>query len=91
MILKIYYLYIDGDKSSIIDIKNLSPYPDDEKYIILPFTFFNLKKIEIDSNNYLADIELEIIGKNEILESQIKNNDKKVLEYDVKKHIMILK
>lgn len=92
VILKIDYLYDDGYIPSIIDIADLQPYPNDENYIILPFTFLNLKKIEIDSNKYTADIELEIIGKNDILESQIKNdNNKKILEFDEKNHIMILK
>jgi len=91
VIIKIDYVYDDGYKPSIIDLRDLQPYPSDENYIILPFTFLNLKKIEIDSNKYLADIELEVIGKKEILESQIKNDDKKVIEYDDKNHIMILK
>jgi hypothetical protein len=85
VILKIDYSYDDGYKPSIIDLRELQPYPNDEKYIILPFTFLQLKKIMIDSNNYLANIELEIVGKNEILESQIKTDDKKVLEFDEKK------
>ena len=93
VILKIDYAYDNGYKPSIIDLRDLQPYPSDENYIILPFTFLNLKKIEIDSNKYLADIELEVIGKNEILENQIKdnNNNNKVIEYDDKQHIMILK
>ena len=91
VIIKIDYVYDDGYKASIIDLRDLQPYPSDENYVILPFTFLNLKKIEIDSNKYLADIELEVIGKKEILESQIKNDDKKVIEYDDKNHIMILK
>ena len=91
VILKFDYLYDDGYMPSVIDLREIQPYPDDENYMILPFTFLHLKKISIDSNNYLADIELDIIGKNEILESQIKNDDKKVLEYDEENHIMILK
>ena len=91
VILKFDYLYDDGYIPSVIDLREIQPYPDDENYMLLPFTFSHLKKITIDSNNYLADIELDIIGKNEILESQIKNDDKKVLEYDEKNHIMILK
>ena len=91
VILKLDYLYDDGYKPSIIDIRDLQPYPNDENYIILPFTFFILKKINIDSDKYLADIELDIIGKNESLESQIKNDDKKVLDFDKENHIMFLK
>jgi hypothetical protein len=91
VILKIDYLYDDGYKPSVIDIRDLQPYPNDENYIILPFTFLYLKKITIDSNSYLADIELDIIGKNESLESQIKNDDKKVLDFDKENHIMFLK
>ena len=91
VILKFDYLYDEGYKSSIIDLRDIQPYPNDENYIILPFTFFNLKKLEIDSNQYFANLELEIIGKTEFLESQLKNNDKKILEYDKKNFIMVLK
>ena len=91
VILKIDYVYDDGYQPSIIDLRDIQPYPSDDNYIILPFTFLCLQKIEIDSNKYLADIELEIIGKNEIFENQIKDNNNKVLEYDDKKHIMFLK
>ena len=91
VILKIDYIYDDGYKPSIIDLKDIQPYPNDENYIILPFTFLNLKKIEINSTKYLADIEIEIVGKNEIFENQIKNNNNKIIEYDDKKHIMFLK
>ena len=57
---------------------------------MLPFTFMTLKKIIIDSNKYTSDIELEVVGKEQILENFIKDNNKNI-EYNKQKHIMIVK
>ena len=52
----------------------------------MPFSFFKVKSVEIDTINYTADIYLETIGKNEILEIQIKNG--KHIQYDSKLNVM---
>ena len=90
VILKISYLYDEYFEPSIFEIKDLASYPDEEEYIMLPFTFMTLKKIIIDSNKYTSDIELEVVGKEQILENFIKDNNKN-LEYNKQKHIMIVK
>ena len=90
VILKISYLYDDYFEPNIFEIKDLASYPDEEEYIMLPFTFMKLTKIIIDSNKYTSDIELEVVGREEILEYQLKDKSKN-LEYDKPKSIMIVK
>ena len=89
VIMTINYLYKDGYESCIIDLNDLAQYPDEKEYILLPFTFLKLYKIQIDSNKYIADIELEIIGKKEILEYKIKEN--KEILFDKKENIIYTK
>ena len=87
VIMKIDYLYDSGYEPSIIDLKDLAQYPDEEEFILLPFTFLTLNTINIDSNKFIADIEMQIIGKKEILETKIKES--KTLVFDKKNKIMI--
>ena len=89
VILTISYFHVDGFEPCVIDLTKLAQYPDEEEYILLPFTFLKLKKIIIDSNKLIADIELEIVGKKEILEYKIK--DKKELQFDNNANIMFIK
>ena len=63
VIMKIDYLYDDGYEPCVIDLKELAQYPDEEDYILLPFTFLYMRKFKMDSNKYTADIEFDIIGK----------------------------
>ena len=89
VIMKIDYLYDDGFEPCVFDLRELAQYPDEEEYILIPFTFLYLKEIDIDSKKLIADIHFEIIGKSEILEFQIKNG--KSIGYDKNKNIMIAK
>ena len=88
VILKICYLYEDEYEPSVFNLKDLAQYPDEEEYIVLPFTFLELKSINIDSNKFIADIELDIIGKKDILEYKIK--DGKKVEFNQKEKIMFI-
>ena len=54
--------------------------------LFLTFSFFLIKKVNFDYNNYTADIYLETIGKTEILEEKIKK-DKNIF-YNEKERIM---
>ena len=45
---------------------------DKKKFIFLPFSFYYLRNIIIDSKNYTADIYLETVGKVEMLEEKLK-------------------
>ena len=74
---------------SVFDLSELIQYPDQEEFIILPFTFFNLKNIKIDQNKLTVDIDMEIIGKMNNLETDIQQG--KILDYDQTNHIMISK
>ena len=86
VIMTIDYLYDKGFEPSVFDLKDLAPYPDEEDYILLPFTFLDLIKINIDSNKFIADIELHIIGKKSILENKVKES--KPLYFDKKFQII---
>ena len=55
-----YYYDVYSQESNIIEVKDLSADPKEEEYILLPFNFLYLSKIKIDSNNFTADIDLEI-------------------------------
>ena len=89
VLMKIEYLYDDGYEPCVYDLTALQQYPDEEEYILLPFTFLHLKKIYFDLDKHTANIDLEIIGKQEILEKKIIKG--KNIEYDKEHHIMISK
>jgi hypothetical protein len=86
VILNIENFYDNSSKPSIFDLTELMPYPDEEEFIVLPFTFFEVTKIEYNTKTMNADINLHLIGKSEILEDQIKVGKKIV--YDSGKHFM---
>ena len=89
VLMKIEYLYDDGYEPCVYDLTVLQQYPDEEEYILLLFTFLNLKNIYFDIDKHTANIDLEIIGKQEILEKKIIKG--KNIEYDKEQHIMISK
>ena len=89
VIMKIKYLYDDGYEPCIYNLKDLCQYPDEEEYILLPFTFLKLENIAIDYKALTADLELEVIGKMDILEKDIKKG--KSIEFDEENVIMISK
>ena len=89
VIMQIDYLYDNGFEPCAFDLRELAQYPDEEEYILLPFTFLHLKKITIDSIKLIAEIHLQIIGKEEILEYQIKQG--KSVEFDKDKNILFAK
>ena len=68
---------------TIYDLKDLLEFPDEEGNVILPFTYMKVNNITTDSEKRICDIELEIIGKKEILEMEI--IDKKIIENNSKK------
>ena len=62
VIIKIDYLYDEEYEPSCFELKHLSPFPEEEEYIVLPFTFYIIDKITIDCDKYISDIEMRIIG-----------------------------
>ena len=75
--------------SNGINIENISLFPDEKEHLFQPFSFYFLKDVIIDTNNYTAEIYLETIGKLEILEEQIKKG--KEIEYNENQKIMQIK
>ena len=52
VIMKIEYQHDDGYEPSAFDLSDLSLYPDEEEFILLPFTFLYLKNFNINSDKY---------------------------------------
>ena len=68
------------------DIQEISDHPEEEEVLIQPFTFFKIKKIEINLDSFNANISLEVINKDDILEKYI--DEKNRLKYNEKKNIV---
>ena len=75
--------------SNGIDIQKESKYKNEEEILYQPFSFYYVRDVRIDNKNYLADIDLDTIGKNEILEEKIKEG--KEIEFNQKLKIMEIK
>ena len=63
-----------------INVQEESAY-DEKEILFQPFSFYFVRKLDINKENYTADIYLETIGKTEILEEKIKKG-KKILYND---------
>jgi len=72
-----------------INVTDESKYIKEKKVIFQPFSFFHVKDVQIDIENYTADIYLETIGRTEILEEKIKNG--KEIIYNKEENIMQIK
>ena len=72
--------------SNSIDIHDLSEYKNECEFLFQPFSFYKVTKVDIDIENYTADISLETIGKKEILEEKIKLG--KTIKYNESENIM---
>jgi hypothetical protein len=79
-------IYNNNLISNGINVQNISDYKAEKEILFLPFSFFKVKSVEIDTINFTADIYLDTIGKNEILENQIKNG--KHIQYDSQLNVM---
>ena len=75
--------------SNGINVQNESYYKNEKEILYQPFSFYLVKKLDIDIKNYTADIYLETIGKKEILEEKIKKG--KSIEYNKNAQIMEVK
>ena len=72
--------------SNGINVQQLSEFQDEREILYQPFSFYYVRDAQIDIKNYMADIFLETIGKEEILEEQIKMG--KNIIYNPKEQIM---
>ena len=75
--------------SNGINVQNESAYKIEKEILYQPFSFYLVKKVNIDIKNYIADIYLETVGKKEILEEKIKKG--KSIEYNKSAQIMEVK
>ena len=73
VIMNIKYIFNKDYKSGIYYINDLATFKDEEGYLLLPFTFMEIKNININSNNYCVDIDCEI-SENKLLNNLKKNN-----------------
>ena len=74
--------------SNGINVQKEAMYKEKE-ILYQPFSFYYVRNVAIDTINHTADIELETIGKYEILEEEIKNG--KEIEFNKKEKIMQVK
>ena len=75
--------------SNGINIQNDSPYKQEKSFVFQPFSFYYVKDVQIDTQNYTSTIYLETIGREEILEEQIKKG--KEIEFNEETKIMEVK
>ena len=78
--------WIPSAVSILYNSKNYLEKEKDFLYLFLPFTFYYVRNVEINTQRYTADIYLETIGKTEILEEEIKMG--KEVEYNAKENIV---
>ena len=75
--------------SNGIKIQELSEFAAEKEVLYQPFSFYFVRDVQIDTQHYKADIYLETIGKQEILEEQIKKG--KRIIFNEKDKIMQVK
>ena len=71
VIITINYRFENDYISYAIDTTECSDYPDEMERIFLPFSFFKLIKLDIDYEYNRAFLEVDSIGRKEILEKKI--------------------
>jgi hypothetical protein len=86
VILTIKNNYKTGWVPIAINVRNISEYPSEEERIFQPFNFYKITNVNIKTDDYTADINLETIGRKEILEEKLKNGGK--IRYNLKENIM---
>jgi hypothetical protein len=81
-IITINYIYKEGFVPTAVDISNISPFPNEKECLFYPYSFFNIKDIQINHQEKKATIELDAIGKKEIIEEKLKNEEQYTLVYN---------
>ena len=75
--------------SNCVNVRQESAHKGEDEILYQPFSFYLVRDVQIDLSNYSADISLETIGKEEILEEKIRIG--KEIEYNEKKRTMEVK
>ena len=82
-------IYENDWVSNGINIQDVAQFKKEKEYLFQPFTFYFVKNVKIDINKYTADIDLETIGKYEILEEKIKYGNE--VNYDEIENVVRIK
>ena len=72
--------------SNGINIQDEAVYKSEKEILYQPFSFYYLSDIQINLEEYTADIYLETVGKTQILENEIKKG--KEIDYDLSENII---
>ena len=75
--------------SNGIRIENESKYKKEKEILFQPFSFYLVKDVSINLENYTADIYLDTVGKNEILEESL-NNSSEIIYNNAKNIIEVI-
>ena len=75
-IITINYLYKKGFIPTTVDVSEISQFKEEEECLFFPYTFFIIKNIKINYNDKTAEIELDAIGRKEIIETKLKDRYK---------------
>ena len=86
VIFRIKNCYQSNWISNGISLQNISSYKNEKEVIYQAFSFYKVVDVQIDYQNFIADIYLETIGKTEILEEKIRMNNQ--IQYNKDKGIM---
>ena len=88
----VYYItniYKNQWISSGVNVQEETKFKKEKEILYQPFSFYYVKKVDINNEDKTANIYLETIGKNEILEEKIKLG--KEIEYNKEKNIIQIK
>ena len=91
IIFRITNIYKNNWVSNCVNVQEEAEksFQKEKEILYQPFSFYYVKDVQIDIPNYSADIILETIGKEEILEEKIQIG--KEIQYNEKKRIMEVK
>ena len=89
VVYKITNVYHKNWIPSGIDVQEIAVHKGEKEIVFQPFTFYFVKDAVINIKEYTADIELETIGKIEILEEKIKFGFE--IEYNQHENIIEIK
>jgi hypothetical protein len=73
VVITIEHIYRKGSVPNGIQIESISLYRSESETLFLPFSFFKIKKVEIDLENFECNIIMENISRKVIFEERMKN------------------
>ena len=79
-IIEINYKHKENFIPTAVDISKISRFKEEKECLFLPYSFFRVKDIKIDYNEKSARIELDTVGRKQILEKYLKEGNK--LDYN---------